>query len=365
MNYSKLTMSAALCAVLILSCGEDVKPPEILRPVRFEQVFESGGERVRSFSGVAQSGLESRLSFRVSGTIRKIAVQVGDQVTAGELIAELDPADYQLQLQQAQASLESALAQERKAEADYRRFRQLYENRSASKNDLDAARAASESANAQVQASRKQIEQLRRQLNYTRLLAPNDGAIASIDREVNENVSAGQTVIQLTAGAEMEVQVAIPEILISQIREGDPVTVTFTALGDKKCEARITEVGVSSTGFATTFPVIVRLTEDQEGIRSGMAAEVTFTFSASNQRSRIVVPSFSVAEDRDGRFVYIVEPGDQEGLGVVKRRNVEIGELTENGIEILEGLADGDRVVTAGVSKLTSDMNVKFVPAGR
>ncbi len=346
--------------LLFVSCGEEKKVEELLRPVRYQTAFSTVGVRRRTFSGVAQAGLESRLSFKISGTVERLSVKVGEEVSEGKLIASVEATDYQLQVQQAQASLVSAQAQERNAEASYNRVRQLYESRNASRNDLDAARAAFESSTAQVVSLRKQLELSRSRLSYTNLRSPISGAIATVNVEVGENVQAGQTIIQVSSGTNLEVEVTIPEILISQIREGQEVTVEFDALPNRKFTARVTEVSVTATGFATTYPVTLRLTEESPDVRSGMAAEVAFEFGANDQRERIVVPSFSVGDDRTGRYVYTVEASEEEGVGVVKRNAVSIGEFTEDGIEIMDGLSDGSYVVTAGISKLTDGQRGRF-----
>ena len=91
-----------------------------------------------------------------------------------------------------------------------------------------------------------------------------------------------------------------------------------------------------------------------------MAAEVSFRFETADARERIIVPAVSVAEDQKGRFVFLVEP-TEEGLGVVRRREVAIGELTSEGLEILKGVQDGDLVVTAGVTRLVDGQKVKLL----
>jgi RND family efflux transporter MFP subunit len=347
------------CLVLPLVSCESEKPPETpLRPVRVMLVVASGGSRVRTFSGATRAGVESRLSFRVPGEVRRRAVKVGDHVQAGQLIAELDRTDYELQVQQAEAALAQAKASERKARADYDRIRQLYESENASRNDLDAARAAHESADAQVRSAGKQLELAQQQLYYTRLTAPVEGDVATVPVEVNENVQAGQTVAVLTAGGELEVRVAIPEVLISEITEGEPVEVTFDIMRGQAFGAVVTEVGVQPEGTATTYPVTVRLTSSDPGIRPGMAAEVAFRFTGSGRES-ILVPPVAVGEDRQGRFVFVVEPTGEEDVGVVHRRPVRVGSLTARGLEIVEGLEEGEILVTAGVSKLEDGLRVR------
>ncbi|UCF19211.1 MAG: efflux RND transporter periplasmic adaptor subunit [Gemmatimonadota bacterium] len=351
---------AVLLSLILISCGGAESEPEpVVRPVRYQQVFSTGGNRVRAFSGIARAGVESRLSFKVSGTVRQVAVAVGDSVRAGQLIAQLDPEDFRLQAQQAQASLTQARARERSARADYLRARQLYENNSISLSELDAARAASESAESTVRLYDQALELARLQLSYTSLTAPIDGAVAAVSVEQNENVQQGQSVVLLTSGSQLEVEVAVPEVLISQVREGSEVRVRLDALPDRRFDAVVTEVGVAATGAGMTYPVRVRLRESDPDIRSGMAAEVDFLFQSSDQRVLYLVPPAAVGEDREGRFVYVAEPTEGE-LAVVRRRPVEIGELIADGLEILEGLDDGDRVITAGWSKIEDGMTVRL-----
>jgi RND family efflux transporter MFP subunit len=369
--------------LLPLACSDEEPPPPPLRPVRTQEVVATGSSRVRTFSGATRAGIETRLSFRVPGQIRRLPVRVGDRVAAGTLLAELERTDYTLAVEQRRASLAQAGAAERKASADYERVRQLYENQNASRNDLDAARAAFESATAQVEAATKQLEMAERQLDYTELRAPVDCDVAAVLVEVNENVQAGQGVVILTAGDALEVEVAMPEILIAQVAEGDPVEVVIDAMPGERFAATVTEVGVQPTGSATTFPVKVRLETAVDAIRPGMAAEVAFRFEASGGGETIYVPAVAVGEDRAGRFVFVAEPetGGDDAAGtagatigattaaattaVVHRRAVTVGNLTADGIEIEDGLEEGDLVVTAGVSKIQDGMRVKLMPGAR
>lgn len=352
-------MRVGIVTILLTSCGAEEETEAILRPVRYERVYATGGSRVRAFSGTAQAGVESRLSFKVAGTIRRLAVQVGDSVRPRQLLAELDPEDYQLEVQRAEAALAQARAQARNAEVTYERTRLMYENNTAAKSDLDAARAAYESADATVSAAERGLELARLQLSYTRLTAPVAGAVAAVNVEANENVTPGQGVVLLTSGSRLEVEVAVPEVLIAQVREGDTASVTFSSLPGREFTAVVTEVGVAATETGSTYPVTVLLDETDPDIRSGMAAEVGFRFGAQGERELYLVPAMAVGEDREGRFVFVVEP-TQAGQGVIHRRPVEIGELTPDGLEILSGLSDGDRVVSAGVSKIEDGMQVRL-----
>ncbi|MDH3197107.1 MAG: efflux RND transporter periplasmic adaptor subunit [Candidatus Krumholzibacteria bacterium] len=347
-------------AALAPACGKEPPPPqETIRPVRCVPIFATGGAQERLFSGAARADVESNLSFRVRGTVRSIRVKVGDRVQKGTPIAELDPTDYELQAQDAQASVAQALSQARNAKANYERVQGLYVNQNASRADLDAAQAQKESAEAQVGSLEKKLELAKMQLEYTRLVAPVAGSIASVNVEVNENVDAGKSIVMLAGAGRKEVQVTIPEILITQIYEGDAVTVRFDAIPGRTLPGTVTEVGVSSTGFATTYPVKVQLDETTEEVRPGMAAEVLFRFQGSGGRSAFIVPSVAVGEDREGQFVFAVE-ATGDGLGVTKRKRVTVGELTSQGLEILAGIEDGDLIVTAGVSRIVDGQTVRI-----
>jgi RND family efflux transporter MFP subunit len=347
-------------AVSLTSCGEEQEAVEVPRPVRYTKVFATGGSRARTFSGTIQAGVESRLSFKVAGTVRRVAVNVGDAVGEGQPLIELDDSDYRLRVQEAEASLAQAQAQERNANSSYSRVQALYENRNASKQDLDAARAAHESAKAQVETIEKRLELARLQVSYTRLRAPFEGSVAEIQVDVNENVGQGTPVLTLTSGGRPEVVVSVPEMLIAQVSPGGAASVSCDAIPGKIMPATITEVGVTSTSFATTFPVTVRLDEAVEGIRPGMAAEVSFQFETAGTEERMIVPAVSVGEDRLGRFVFIVEPAE-DGFGIARRRAVTVGELTPEGLEILEGVFEDELVITAGVSRIADGQKVKLL----
>lgn len=359
----RIVATVCVCVLFMtgVSCsGEKLQSEPVLRPVRAVQVFSTGSQRVRTFSGVAQAGVESKISFKVSGTIQKLNVEVGSAVRKGDLIAVLDPEDYTLQVQDARASLAQAKAQLRNATADYERVRGLYENRNASKQDLDGARAQFESAAANVESVEKRLELSSNQLAYTRLRSPLDGSIASSEVEVNENVQAGQTICMITGDSDIEVEVAIPGILIAQIRESSAVIATFDALPGREFSGTVTEIGVAATEMATTFPVTVRLDKADDEARSGMAAEVAFQFGSVGGRDRYIVPTVAVGEDREGRFVYAVQTSGEAGIGVVARKPVTVGELTGEGLVVFDGISDGEFIVTAGVSKLSDGQRVRF-----
>jgi RND family efflux transporter MFP subunit len=345
---------------VLASCGGEKETPQApIRPVRYAAVLATGGARERTFSGIAQAGVESSLSFKVAGTVERVAVKVGDAVRRDQVMVALDASDYRLRVREAEASLTQAQAQERNARSAHERVRTLYENRNASRQDLDAARAAHESASALVETIERRLDLARLQVDYTELRAPFAASVAEVRVELNENVSPGSPVVLLTAGRKPEVTVSVPGVLIAQVAVGSAVSVHFDALPDRTFPAVVTEVGVASSAFATTFPVTVCLENETDAVRPGMSAEVAFRFETASAEECFVVPTVAVGEDRDGRFVFVVEPADS-GFAVARRRPVVVGELTAEGLEIRSGVRDGELVVTAGVTRIVDGQRVRL-----
>ena len=349
-----------MCAALsgLASCSRDDAPAEgRLRPVRYVQVSDDTLVRDRNFSGVSKSSRESRLSFKVAGTVTAVPVQIGQRLNAGDLIAQLDAASYSLQIQQAQATLVEAQANERNAIANYDRTKGLYANENASLNDLDQARAQAEAVRAQVASASKALEIARLNESYTRLLADDDCSIVSIDAEVNENVSSGQQVIAVSCGDEFEVNLDLSESVIGSVDEDTPVSITFGAIPDTVFAGRVSEIAIASAGNQAVFPVVIKIVEKHAALRSGLAADVTFQFDTSALGNGIVLPVAAIMRSPSGTFVFIAEQ-DKDDQAVVTRRAVVLGELSQSGIEVLDGLAVGDRVITAGLSVIREGQRV-------
>lgn len=367
MKKTPALVSILAAAMLVTGCGEQAaEPEERLRPVRYVEVDDSNVFRDRNFSGSSKSSLESRLSFKVSGTVTQLPVQIGQRLQRGDLIAALDPASYVLQQQQAQASLIEAQANDRRASANYERTKGLYANDNASLNDLEAARAQAESAQAVVASAAKALEIAELNVSYTRLVAEADCSIASLGVEVNENVQAGQQIAVVSCGDTYEVTLNLPESLIGSVDQWTPVSIRFAAIPGEVFVGEVTEVAVASAAQSAAFPVVIRIIGDHPELRSGLAADVTFQFDSSDgPEGRVVLPVAAVIRDPDGTFVFVAEPAGEGDEAVVRRRPVALGELTQSGIEITDGLSTGDRVITAGISVVRDGQRVLTPPLDR
>ncbi|MEM7402388.1 MAG: efflux RND transporter periplasmic adaptor subunit [Pseudomonadota bacterium] len=346
--------------LVIISCGNekaDVDPQTELRTVRSIVISTPENGVTRTFSGTAKADFQSNLSFRVSGTIETLEFNVGDQLKAGQVIATLDPSDYQLQAQQAVANLAQADATLRNAKANFERTKSLYENNNISRDQLDTARSNADSSAAQVRASNKALELARLNVSYTKLYAAETCGVAEKNAEQNEYVTAGQTILVVTCGEQLEIGLDIPESVIGQIKNDMDALITFSVAPDIEFMGKVTEVGVASSA-STTYPVTVALEQTPEGLRPGLAAQVSFRFENDSQLDHFVVPAVAVGEDVSGKYIYIVENTSKDNVGVIKKQKVQTGELTPSGLEIIEGVKEGDRVVTAGVNIVREGLEV-------
>ena len=357
-------MILALAAVSVFaSCSPKEASDDApkLRQVRFISVKNAQDTITRAFSGSLQSTNQTTYSFRVSGTIQNIAVRVGQTVARNTVLVELDPTDYELQVQRSKASLLEAQSGLRSARASYERTKRLYEAGNSSRSDLDNARAAAETADAGEQAAQKSLQIAERDLAYTRLQSQGECQIASIPVDTGENIAAGADVITATCGHGYEVKLDIPESVISHIERNMRVAIDFPAIPGKVFSGTVNEVGVSSVGGGTTFPVTVLVeTKNNQDLKSGLSASVEFLLKSRSDsgQNATVLPSFSVSEDQDGRFVFAIDI-TPENRWFVRRTPVKIGEILQEGIEVYEGVTPGMMVVTAGVSVLRDGLEVE------
>ncbi|NJB67248.1 RND family efflux transporter MFP subunit [Desulfobaculum xiamenense] len=345
----------ALC-VAVAGCGNgETERKTVVRPVVTVTVPDPETGRQRAFPGTARAAIETRLSFRVPGEIEELPARIGMRVRKGDLVARLDPTDYRLQVGRAEAATAQAEAALAQARADWERTRALYEVGNTSRRDLDRARAQFDASEASLKASRRQLELARQQLKYTVLSAPVDGALAEVPVDVHQTVAAGQPVALLTAGDRMQVEVGIPDSLITSVHAGDKVTVRFDALPGEDFPGAVIEVGVESRAVST-YPVKVALEQASPHVRAGMSGEAVFSFDL--RETTMLVPPVAVAGRSGGeRYVWIADPE----AGTVSRRDVTVGQLTSRGLEVLSGLRPGERLVVRGVNSLVEGQRVRVM----
>ncbi|MBE0487471.1 MAG: efflux RND transporter periplasmic adaptor subunit [Halomonas sp.] len=363
----RTTLLAGL--LLLAGCAEEAVEEPPMRPVRTLILETSGVEAERELPGRLEAAANRRLSFRVAGQLASHEVSVGDAVETGQPLASLEATDLRLQRDRAHSALAGAEAAAANAEAEWQRARRLYEAGSAPARDLDAAQAQVEAARAQRDGARDALALADRQLSFTRLAAPGDCRVATRLAETGENVAAGQPVLVLACGDDLEVRAALSEDLLGALVVGAPVRVHLP-LADLALAGEVTEIGLPVDPRQATWPLRVRLInlsdDERERLRPGMAAELTLPLGGPG--SGLWVPMVAVQQDIDGHYVYVAESDESVGHAVnngreatVRRRNVTLGRRHGERLEVVAGLAPGESLIVAGMSRLHDGMRARLI----
>ncbi|WP_420573845.1 efflux RND transporter periplasmic adaptor subunit [Kordia sp.] len=346
--------------VTFTSCGEEEKKQEQLkRPVKYQEVGYLGGEKIRSFSGTAQTDKIIKMSFRNSGIITELNAKLGQKVKKGQLLGKLDNVAARLSYEQSLTQVNSAESQLNTAKLSLDRVRTLYEKGSTSLSDFEAAKNSYKTASESYKSSKRGLAIQKEQIRYGYLYAPENGTIATVDAEIDENVSTGQLIATLNSGSDMEITIGIPESVINGVTNGMNVSVNFSSLTDEKFQAKVTEISPAVDPNTATYPVRVKLNNPSDKIKSGMTANVTFDFGDRKVNNKtLVVPANAVGEDSNGRFVFLIEGTDDNAK--VKKQKISIGTLTPEGFEVTSGLQVGQKIATAGLQTLLNGQEVKL-----
>ncbi len=403
----------SLVLLIGLGCAREEAAPvkqELIRPVKTQVIqFDLKEEGVREFSGVATSDETATLSFRVSGVLEEMNVEVGDQVRQGDVVARLDERDYLLKVKDLQgqlitakakldeivkgarvediriienkiASMESSVKTERQ---EYQRVQQLYASDAASKgrldkakNSLDKALLDLKSANEElvmathggreeevraqqfkVESINSNLEQAQANLKDTKLRAPFGGEIAEKHVSNFEQVNAGEKIYRLVDLKHIEIQVSVPEEWISKIKKGQKVNVRFLRFEGKMFKGWVDRVGVAADLTTLTYPVVVKLANPKGNFLPGMSSTVFLRLKGVGNRHP-TIPIHAIRENTSGsdNFVWVVD----ENTSTVKKNPVSLGPISGDEVSITKGLKNGDRVVVAGADRLKENMRVRL-----
>ena len=359
MSLYKKILIIGFIVVSFASCGGKKEEEKIeLRTVRHKTIELKSPVTAISFTGDIKSAIEPEVSFRVPGNIEKMNFKLGQSVKKGDILAVLDRTDYEIKLRQAESSYESARASQIEAQSSYNRIKELYQNDSVSKSEFDTAKARMDSTAASLKAASEGIKYAKRQLKYTELRSYIDGTVAVKVSEVNENVGAGQSVYILNTNDDLEAISFVPESAIGEITIGSQVNINVGALG-KNYLGEVIEVATSSLQYGSTYPVKVSILGKNKKLRSGMSVVIDFNKDILAEKTKIFIPLNVILKDMNTNYVFIVEKNG-EGLGVVRKVEIKIGDVTNKGLEVLSGLSDGDELITAGMTKLEDGQQVEL-----
>lgn len=363
-----LALTATLAA-----CGGDetATEPMPLRPVRYVVAEPPPQLRHRHYVGVTEAVSTAEVAFRVQGTIERLPVEAGDRVEPGQPLGQLDAEDYRVAVQQAQANLSARRSRTTNARDNLGRAQKLYESRAVPENQVDDLAAQLTQAHAQEQAAREQLQAAQLNLDYTTLQSPGACRVMRRLADRGETVSPGQPVLRLDCGEGYELRVQMPSRDVAAIALGTASQAELVALPGE-IEGAVSQIVAPGPDEAPAHTVRVLLQSTSEALRPGLTGTARFAVAAPTAAT-VQVPAGAIGEDRAGHFAFVLQPeqaasadaAQAERQATVRRQAVTVGELTPTGVQIIDGLHPGDRVVTAGLARLRDGEQVRMqAPAG-
>jgi RND family efflux transporter MFP subunit len=302
------------------------------------------------------------LSFRVAGRLQERRVKTGDQVKEGDVLAVLDAAPYQADLDLATANLQRARAAYANAASQLERDKQLLSKGFIARARFENSDSAAKQALAEVKSLEAAQERAKLELGYAELRAPFEGFVSAVFAEMFEEVKPQQAVMRLVDPSEIEMIVSVPESLISMAPYVIDLKATFDAFPGVEIPAELAEIGKEPSETTRTYPVKVLLTPPQGiTILPGMAGRLRGKPGPeiAQQLKGVVIPlaaAFS-PDDATGSFVWVVN----DATKTVHRQQVTLGEPVVGGVSIKDGLTPGGLVVAVGVHSLREGQAVRVL----
>ncbi len=365
---SWLTVPAILLLSTLTACGETEPEREVIRPVRAIEVADVVGLQNRGFPGRAQATQEIDLAFRVQGPLITRPVNVGDEVKQGDVVARVDPRDFEVNLRNVQAQLAEAEAAAERAASDYRRVLNIFREDpgATSQAAVDRAREERNRTAANVDSITASVATAKDQLDDTSLRAPFDGRVVATYVENFQNVRAKQPVVRILDTSSIEMIVNLPENMITMAPLVQSVLIQFDAFPGREFKGTSKESGTEASQATRTFPITLIMEQPEDvSVLPGMAGraradEVDLPEERRQKGVGVPVGAVFTPDTETRSHVWVIKPTEGD-LGVLERRPVETGDLTQLGILITEGLSAGEWVVTAGVHSIREGQTVRIL----
>ena len=343
-------------SLMLAGCGEPPKPNKEPRVVETLVVAPAGGATSTVYSGQVVSRYEGRYGFRVAGMIVAKLVDVGETVSAGQVLARLDPTDVELNASGADAQVSAAAARAGPQSVDLARARQLAREGFISPAELDQQRSAAQQAGAQLRVAQAQRASASRQVSYTALRAERSGVVTSFQGDVGQVVPAGQPVVTVATPGAIEAAISIPEGDVAALRASS-LRVQLWSDPAVTYAGRIRTLSPAANPQTRTFDAKVSFDAPATAAPIGSTAQVVAQQAVAGQSLRGPVAAVT---RRDGRAVVAVVTGTPAR---VTFRPVQVTAVQDNAVLLSSGLRPGDRIVTAGVQLLQAGEIVRAVPS--
>ena len=351
--FRPLALTLAVAASLTLAaCSKTEVAQEPVRAVKVMAVgvetFQSGHE----FAGEVRARVESRLGFRVAGKIVKRQAELGQRVKAGQVLAQLDPRDYQLATDAARAQVAAASTNRDLAAADFKRYAALKDQNFISGAELERRDTTLKAAQAQLDQAKAQLSSQGNQTAYTTLVADVSGVITAIEAEPGQVVTAGSPVVRIAQDGPRDVVFSVPEDKVAAIKPGSDVAVRAWT-DNTSLAGKVREVAASADPVTRTFPVKVSL---EATATPALGATVYVSPKALSLAGTPVIklPTSALRKEGQGTAVWVLDKATM----TVKSQPIQIATADGNDAVVSSGLLPGMLVVSAGVHVLSPGQKV-------
>lgn len=352
-NLSAAGMVLAVTLALSSCTEEKAETKPGIRPVKVVEIAKATNVRALEFSGSVKSRTEMNLGFRIAGKVTERLVDIGDRVRPGDVLSRIDPTDYKLAVDSAEANLAAAEKAAETAKLVNDRAHALFKKDAVPKAQVEQAQLAYDQAVSTRVAAASSLEQAKNQLSYADLKSDRDGIVTAINADRGQVVNAGTAVLTVVAEDQKEVQIAVPENDIAEFKPGKAVKARFWSDDTLVLAGKVREVSGSADPQSRTFSVRVSLPNDPR-VLIGMTATVEAQTAADVEA--IAVPISALAEKDGGKIVWTVD----RKAATVHARPVEVAGFTAAGVGVTQGLKPGDLVVSAGTQFMTENLKVKL-----
>ncbi|MGE5865457.1 MAG: efflux RND transporter periplasmic adaptor subunit [Rhizobacter sp.] len=362
----RVTSIVPLLGLAILAaCSKPEPAPTPIRAVRTMTVTSATTAGTHEYAAEVRARTESRLGFRVGGKIVRRAVNVGDAVKPGQLLAQLDPEDLKLGQDAARAALVAAQANLDQTEADYKRFKELRDQGFISSAELERRDTALKAARAQFDQARAQSSVQGNQAAYAALVADVAGVVTGVEAEPGMVVAAGAPVIRLAHDGPRDVVFSVPEDKVGVVKSlaAQPGNLKVRPWGSEAAPfpVKLREVAASADPVTRTFLVKADLGDSREARALRLGQTATVVAETRKTEGVTKLPLSALREDKGRSSVWLLDPQTM----TVKSHAVEVAGAEGNEAVVTSGLAPGMVVVTAGVHVLNPGQKVKqFVEPG-
>ncbi len=362
-SWAALTLAAVAGAGYLARDGlagvaavkNDVEVAErAAQPVRVTRVAFAPLTAVESYTGTIRPQHEAPLGFRQPGKLTLRLVDVGDVVTAGQVVARLDDTDARLELQVAEAELAAATTDLARATADLSRSLGLFAEGHVAQAALDRATSAKAEAHARADRAVQARSLAANQLSYMDLLAEADGIVTATPAEAGQVVAAGQPVVSVAMSGAVDVVFALPEQRRDLLKSAVATAELWGAAGNSYALA-LRDISPDADPVGRTYRVRMRLTTPDG--ETALGRTVTVRLTTSDAAPVAALPLAAVLNDGTGAAVWRLP----QGGNVVERVPVELVAVEGHVAEVRGALAEGDTVVSLGAHKIDASRPVRVV----